>query len=57
VLHDTFKEALFEPKHVETLDRYDMPLRYMDSEDYAAFAMKTYAEESAIIRKLGLRID
>ncbi|MBL6453808.1 tripartite tricarboxylate transporter substrate binding protein [Belnapia sp. T6] len=57
VLHDAFKEALFEPKHVETLDRFDMPLRYMNSEDYAAFAMKTYAEESAIIRKLGLRMD
>ena len=57
VLHDAFKEALFDPKHVETLDRYDMPLRYMNSADYAAFAMKTYAEESAIIRKLGLTVD
>jgi tripartite-type tricarboxylate transporter receptor subunit TctC len=57
VLHDAFKEALFDPKHVETLDRFDMPLRYMGSEDYAAFAQRLYAEESAIIRKLGLRMD
>ncbi len=56
-LHDAFKAALVDPKHVETLDRYDMPLRYMNSEDYAAFAQKLYAEESAVIRKLGLRMD
>ncbi|MFC7541176.1 tripartite tricarboxylate transporter substrate-binding protein [Siccirubricoccus deserti] len=57
VLHDAFKEALFDPKHVETLDRFDMPLRYMGSEEYATFAQRLYAEESAIIRKLGLRMD
>jgi tripartite-type tricarboxylate transporter receptor subunit TctC len=57
VLHDAFKEALFDPKHVETLDRFDMPLRYMGSEEYAAFAQRLYAEESGIIRKLGLRMD
>ena len=57
VLHDAFKEALFDPKHVETLDRFDMPLRYMDSDAYAAFAQKLYAEESAVVRKLGLRMD
>jgi tripartite-type tricarboxylate transporter receptor subunit TctC len=56
-LHDAFKAALFDPKHVETLDRFDMPLRYMSSEDYAVFAQKLYAEESAVIRKLGLRMD
>ena len=54
VLHDAFKGALFDPQHVATLDRYDMPLRYMGTEDYAAFARKVYAEEGAIIRKLGL---
>jgi tripartite-type tricarboxylate transporter receptor subunit TctC len=57
VLHDAFKEALFEPQHVATLERYDMPLRYMGTEDYAAFARKIAGEEAAIIRKLGLRID
>ncbi|MFZ4408274.1 MAG: tripartite tricarboxylate transporter substrate binding protein [Paracraurococcus sp.] len=57
VLHDAFKAALFEPQHVATLERYDMPLRYMGTEEYAAFARKVYAEESAIIRKLGLTMD
>jgi tripartite-type tricarboxylate transporter receptor subunit TctC len=57
VLHDAFKEALFDPQHVATLERYDMPLRYMGPEEYASFARKLYAEESAIIRKLGLKMD
>ena len=57
VLHDAFKEALFDPKHVETLDRFDMPLRYLDSDAYAAFARRTFEEESAIIRKIGIRMD
>jgi len=57
VLHDAFREALFEPQHVATLDRFDMPVRYMGSEDYAAFARKLYAEESEVIRRIGLRMD
>ncbi|MCB4825300.1 tripartite tricarboxylate transporter substrate binding protein [Roseicella aerolata] len=57
VLHDAFKEALFDPQHVATLERYDMPLRYMGPEDYAKFARNLYEEESAIIRKLGLKMD
>ena len=57
VLHDAFKAALFEPQHVATLERFDMPVRYMGTEDYAAFARKISGEEGAIIRKLGLRID
>ena len=57
VLHDAFKEALVDPQHVATLDRFDMPVRYMGTEDYAAFARKIFEEEGAVIRKLGLTID
>ncbi|MCK8784765.1 tripartite tricarboxylate transporter substrate binding protein [Roseomonas sp. NAR14] len=57
VLHDACREALFDPAHVAVLDRFDMPLRYMDSEGYADFARRLYAEESAAVRRLGLRMD
>ncbi|RAI59411.1 tripartite tricarboxylate transporter substrate binding protein [Roseicella frigidaeris] len=57
VLHDAFRAALLDPKHVETLERFDMPVRYMGPEEYAGFARKLYAEESAIIQRMGLRID
>ena len=48
---------MFDPQHVATLDRFDMPLRYMDSDAYAAFARKLFDEEGAIIRKIGLKMD
>jgi tripartite-type tricarboxylate transporter receptor subunit TctC len=56
VLHDAFKEALFDPAHVAILDRFDMAPWHMGPEEYTAFARKTYAEEGEMIRKLGLRL-
>lgn len=57
VLHDAFKEALHDPAHLKVLERYDMPVVYMDSAAYAAFARDLFEQEAAIIRKLGLRMD
>jgi tripartite-type tricarboxylate transporter receptor subunit TctC len=56
-LHDALKPALLDPHHVSVLDRFDMPVRYMDSETYANFARQLNAEESAAVRRLGLRMD
>ena len=56
VLHDAFKEALFDPAHVAILDRFDMAPWHMGPADYTAFARRTYAEEGEMIRKLGLRL-
>jgi len=57
ILHDAIKPALFDPRHVEMLDRFDMPLRYMGPEEYAAFARRLNEEEGAAVRRLGLRMD
>jgi len=57
VLHDGFKAALHDPAHAAVLDRYDMPLLYMNTEDYAASVRRTMEEEGAVIRRLGLRVD
>ncbi len=57
VLHDAFKTALHDPAHLAALERYDMLLRYMDSEAYANFAQRQHAEESAMVRALALRMD
>jgi tripartite-type tricarboxylate transporter receptor subunit TctC len=57
VLHDAFKEALYDPAHVAVLERFDMNVVYMDSAQYAAFARDLFEQEAAIIRKLGLRMD
>ena len=55
-LHDGFKAALYDPAHLAVLDRYDMPVMYKDSADYAAFAKQQAVEEAAMVRKLGLKM-
>jgi tripartite-type tricarboxylate transporter receptor subunit TctC len=53
-LHDGFRPALDDGKVLEMLDRYDQPVVYMNSADYAAWAKKTYETEKATIERLGL---
>lgn len=54
-LHDGFRTALHDPAHVATLERLDMPLEYLNSDDYAAFIQRTADEEEARVTRLGLR--
>jgi len=56
VLQEAFREALFDPAHIAMLDRLDMAPFYLNSADYDAFARRQYAEEGAMIRRLGLRL-
>jgi len=56
VLHDAFKEALFDPAHLAILERFDMSPFHLGPDDYAAFARRQYQEEGEMIRKLGLRL-
>jgi tripartite-type tricarboxylate transporter receptor subunit TctC len=56
VLHDAFREALFDPAHVAILDRFDMQPMYLGPDDYAAFARRQFVEEGEMIRRMGLRI-
>ena len=57
VLHDALKVALHDPRHLAMLERFDMPLRYMDTETYTNFTQRLNTEESAIVRHLNLRMD
>ncbi|MGK7868965.1 tripartite tricarboxylate transporter substrate binding protein [Falsiroseomonas sp. E2-1-a20] len=56
VLHDAFREALFDPAHLGILDRFDMAPFHLGPEEYATFARRQYAEEGEMIRRLGLRL-
>lgn len=56
ILHDAFREALFDPAHVAILDRFDMAPWHLGPEEYATFARQTFAEEGEMIRRLGLRL-
>nr|WP_282571934.1 tripartite tricarboxylate transporter substrate binding protein [Roseomonas acroporae] len=56
ILHDAFKEALFDPATLAVAERYDMPVMYADSEGYATFAREYYEQDSAMVRRMGLRL-
>ena len=53
-LEDAFRKAGEDPKVVQTLERYDQPVMYMNSADYTAWATRTLAQEKATIERLGL---
>ena len=54
-LQDGFRDALHDPIHMGVLERYDMPVAYLNSADYAAAAQKQYVEDGEMIRRLGLK--
>lgn len=55
-LHDAFRAALHEPAHLAVLRRFDMPVRYLDSEGYANFIIEANRTEIETVRELGLRL-
>jgi tripartite-type tricarboxylate transporter receptor subunit TctC len=55
ILHDAFRDSLEDPQHLAILQRFDMPLMYADGPAYARYAAEFYAEDSAIVREMGLR--
>lgn len=57
VLHDAFKQALYDPAHRAVLERFDMPLLYMNSADYRAAVQQVIEEEGVVIRRLNLTIN
>jgi hypothetical protein len=53
-LHDAFKKAIDDPKHLEVLEQLNQPLWYRSSDDYRRWASETLAKERTLIEKLGL---
>ena len=53
-LHDAFKKAMDDPKHVEVLEQLNQPVWYKSSADYAAWARETLVKERVLIERLGL---
>jgi tripartite-type tricarboxylate transporter receptor subunit TctC len=53
-LHDAFKKAMDDPKHLELLASLNQELWYRNSEDYAKWARDTYAKETKLLDRLGL---
>ena len=53
-LHDAFKKAMEDPKHLEVLDQLNQPTWYKNSADYASWARETFGKEKGLIDRLGL---
>jgi tripartite-type tricarboxylate transporter receptor subunit TctC len=57
VLHDAMKAALMDEANARVRAQFDMPLVYMDSEQYADFIRSRAAWERDMVRRLGLRME
>ena len=53
-LHDAFKKAMDDPKHLELLAQLNQDLWYRSGEDYAKWARETFAKDKLLIERLGL---
>jgi tripartite-type tricarboxylate transporter receptor subunit TctC len=53
-LHDAFKKAMDDQKHLEVLAQLNQDLWYRSGDDYASWARETYAKDKALIERLGL---
>ena len=56
VLDAAFRGAVADPAHMAVLDRFDMPAMPMGPEAYTDFVRRTVEDESAMIRRMGLRL-
>jgi tripartite-type tricarboxylate transporter receptor subunit TctC len=54
ILHDAFKEAMNAPVFLKTVDTLDMPLLYMNSEDYDRYIRESYPKYGEAVRMVGL---
>jgi tripartite-type tricarboxylate transporter receptor subunit TctC len=53
-LHDAFRKAIEDPKHLELLAQLSQDVWYLNSEDYGKWVRETYGKEKALIDRLGL---
>ena len=53
-LHDAFKKAMDDPKHLEVLDQLNQDIWYRTGEDYATWAKETFAKDKVLIERWGL---
>jgi tripartite-type tricarboxylate transporter receptor subunit TctC len=51
-LHDAFKRAMFDPRFIQELAKYDQEIDYLGPEDYARACREIYARERANVDRL-----
>ncbi len=53
-LHDAFKKAMDDPKHMELLAQLNQDIWYRSGDDYAKWARDQFAKDKSLIERLGL---
>lgn len=53
-LHDAFRKAMDDPRHVQVMEQLNQEIWYKNSEDYEAFVRAAQKEETELITRLGL---
>lgn len=56
-LHDAFKRAMAQPEFVRVLETYGYPNAYLDSEQYRAWAIDTFALEKKLVAESGVKLE
>ena len=56
-LHDAFRESLFSEANQRVREQFDMPLVYLNSEEYTDFVRRRADLERGIIARLGIRME
>lgn len=54
ILHDAFREALFDAESMAVMQQLNQEAAYMDGEDFRAWAIETFEKDRALIERLGL---
>lgn len=50
-LHDGFKKAVEDPRFIAAMEKYDMPIMYMGTEEFTAYWAAAYVEAGDHVRK------
>ena len=53
-LHDAFKRTLDDPKVIDTFDKFEQPVIYMDTAEYSRYMRDDFVRQKAIVERLGL---
>jgi tripartite-type tricarboxylate transporter receptor subunit TctC len=51
ILHDAFKKALEDPIFLETMNKFEMPVMYQNSEDFTKYWAEAYGEAGEHVKK------
>lgn len=57
VLHDALKTALMSEENTRVRNQFDMPLVYLDTEQYTDFIKRRAAFEQEMVTRLGIRME